>query len=196
MIGQQSKRRQRSYEQESLRHLARANTVSLIQSLEQIALSRLKQNEDVKELAEAVKSLASGIKGRKVQVPEAFKRLERLLDKVSSPSPDPDIIRAATALLERGWGKPALEAPEPSDLDVNDSASTELAVRRAMLAKALAGDVAAQQVWLKLPTALELRGGLTNLSPQAMAALSEDELATFMALVTKLQKAAEPEEDE
>ena len=185
-------RRRYDPEVESLKLIARARTVELIEELQEIALARVKEREEVADLTTAVQNLTKTIRAKRIDVGEVEDELKSLVKRVSQRPSDGDVIKAISTLLERGWGKPAQESPElPKGLDVNNDEDVATAVRRSMVASALSGNTAAQQVILKMPTMVDVTGNLLSVTPEAISKLSDEELAALTGIMAKLQGTSE-----
>jgi hypothetical protein len=86
--------------------------------------------------------------------------------------------------MTRGWGRPNVEeVPAIRGIEHLSDDDCNAMVREALLARAVSGDVTAQQVWLKIPTRVELTQALT---PERLGLLNDNEMETFQKIMCKL----------
>lgn len=174
-----------TYEQMTLRQMAREDTHLYLSELKRIALGRVLFDEQLIKLNEGVKELTLLLKRRKMDGHEAVSSLQDLLDEVGSPPDQANILKAIDMMLMRGWGRPATESVDYMEfLDIGEGRAASM-VKAALIAKAMAGDVSAQQAVLRLPTQIEISGiGEDELDASL---LSEEDLALFLSLVEKMK---------
>lgn len=176
-----------SYESYCLRHLAKANTETIIHELNRIVTGRSTFDADVVKLEKSVSDCVTLIKKRKLDAQELIDDLSELVRFLKYPPSDSDIIRASDLLLQRGWGRPSTESPPGYErfVGMDDQQAREM-VRASMIARAVEGDVTAQQNVLRLPSRIEVLGiGEGNLDASH---LTDDEMSTFLGLIEKMRQ--------
>lgn len=175
-----------SFDEYSARIEARQHTTAAFHELSRILGSRRTFEEELIEAADSIRALTKLLRARKIQAPALLDQLRDILSRILTPSDDADIIKAADILLQRGWGRPKTETlPLDRFIGLSDKEAKEV-VRASLIARAIEGDVAAQQAFLKLPTQLEILGlGDDHLDTTH---LTEDDMTIFLGLVDKMRK--------
>lgn len=176
-----------SYESYCLRHLARANTETIINELNRIVTGRITFDAEIQKLEKSVSECVTLIKKRRLDAQELVENLNQLVRFLKYPPSDGDVIRASDLLLQRGWGRPSTESPPGYErfVGMDDQQAREM-VRASMIARAVEGDVTAQQNVLRLPSRIEVLGiGEGNLDASH---LTEDEMSTFLGLIEKMRQ--------
>lgn len=174
-----------SYEQMTLRKMAREDTGLYLNELRRVALGRQTIDAELQVLTEEVAKLTTALKRRKMDGHEAVSALHDIVAKVSTPPDTSDMLKAIDMLLLRGWGRPSNETVDYSDFIEMDETRAASMVKAALIAKAMTGDVAAQQAVLRLPTQVEILGiGDDELDASN---LDEKDLATFLSLIEKMK---------
>ncbi len=174
-----------SYEQYAIRRLAQEKTLELITELQRIALGRITFESNLEELAESIQDLLKLLKRRKIEADSVSEQLSDILRVITLPPSNSDIIKAIDTLLQRGWGRPSQETVDYSMFIDMDPTEAQKHVQASLIARALQGDVAAQQAYLRLPSQIEVLGlGDEDLDATR---LNEEDMATFMGLVEKMR---------
>ncbi len=179
-----------SYEQYAIRRLAQEKTLELITELQRIALGRITFESNLEELAESIQDLLKLLKRRKIEADSVSEQLSDILRVITLPPSNSDIIKAIDTLLQRGWGRPSAETVDYSMFIDMDPTEAQKHVQASLIARALQGDVAAQQAYLRLPSQIEVLGlGDEDLDATR---LNEEDMAIFMSLVEKMRTAPLP----
>jgi len=178
-------RQSRSFDQFNARHLARQYCADAIAEVARIAMGRRTLDTHIVEFNSKADSLLRALKSRKLDGHSAAEQLQHLVSRVNCPPGDSDIIRASDILLNRGWGRPTNEGLDFEAYIGMDDEKAREHVQAALVARAIQGDVAAQQAYLRLPTKLEV--GILGDEQLDAGLLDESELALFLSLVEKMR---------
>lgn len=188
-------RKQDSYGQMSLRMMARQHSEDLIQELSRIALGRRTFDQHVVEFTKVAGELLTQFKRRKISAPDTIEDLRKLISKVTAPPSDSDIIKSSDILLNRGWGRPTTETLDFENYLGMDPATARDHVQAALVARAIQGDVSAQQAFLRLPTQIEV--GILGDEELDASQLNDEEMAIFLSLIEKMKpRPSESDDDE
>lgn len=165
---------------------AREHTPLAFSELNRILSSKNTFDQQVSDLEDTIREFTTQLKRRKLDGHVVVDRLGKFLNKVQLPSSDADIIRAADLLLQRGWGRPKVEShPLDRFIGMDDKQAREV-VRAALIARAVDGDVSAQQAVLRLPSQVEILGiGDDQLDA---GNLSDSEMTLFLSLIEKMKQ--------
>lgn len=177
-----------TYVEYSAKLKAREYTPLAFDQLGRILNSKATFEQQIVDLEEAIREFTLQLKRRKLDGQLIVEKLNRLLDTISKPADDSDIIKASDLLLQRGWGRPKVEShPLDRFIGIDDKQAREV-VRAALIARAVDGDVAAQQAVLRLPSQVEILGiGDEHLDASI---LSEEEMTVFLSLIEKMKDRA------
>lgn len=165
--------------------MARRHSAELVDELSRIALGRKTLDSQLVEFTEAVQGLTVALRRKKMDGHNAVEELTSLMDKLTKPPSDSDIIKASDILLNRGWGRPTTETLDYQEFLGMDTDKARETVQAALVARAIQGDVSAQQAFLRLPTQIEI--GILGDEELDASQLSEDELSLFLSLIEKMK---------
>lgn len=172
------------YQEFCARSEARRSGMTAITELKRIVESRENWYASIDTLTEAINDLTSQLRRKKIDAISLIEKLERVVNRLSEPASDSDVIKAADILLNRGWGRPKIESNHWGQYMGMDDVEAREVVRASLIARAVDGDVAAQQAVLKLPSRVEILGiGDGNFDTSN---LTEEDMAVFMSLIQKM----------